>query len=102
MNVPGAADTYARGISGNDIVGFYYITFGGALQSFLYDGSSYTTLDVPGAEDIEATGISGNDIVGWYDDSNGDTYSFLATPAPEPSAMALLAIGAAALLLRRR
>jgi PEP-CTERM motif len=66
LNVPGVA----LGISGNDIVGYDNIN-----ESFLYNGSSYTTLSVPGASVTEAVGISGNNIVGNY--YNGSWQSFL-------------------------
>jgi hypothetical protein len=96
LSVPGASVTYASGISGNNIVGSY--GNGSADLGFLYNGSTYTTLSLPGAPD----GIDGNNIVGSYSNGSGDTYGFLATPVPEPSVLGLLAVGAAALLVRRR
>lgn len=89
LSVPGAVDTYANGISGNNIVGFYDTGTGTTDQGFLYDGSAYTTLSVPGAEDTEAFGISGNDIVGAYSDGgttwqgflyDGSSYTTLSMP----------------------
>jgi hypothetical protein len=58
--------TYAEGISGNYIVGYYsdasHITHG-----FLYDGSSYKALDDPLANyGTQAHGIDGANIVGGY------------------------------------
>jgi hypothetical protein len=70
-------------------------------QGFFYNGSTYTTLSVPGAVDTDALSISGNNIVGYYENNSGE-YGFLATPVPEPSVLGLLAVGAAALLIRRR
>ena len=70
LSVPGAANTWALGISGNNVVGTYLN--GGSHQGFLYNGSSYTTLTVPGATWTWALGISGNNIVGWY--GTGSSY----------------------------
>jgi len=80
--------TFAFGIDGNNIVGKYetYDQYG---HGFLYDGSTYTTLDGP-VEDSSpaATGISGSNIVGNYfvGESfsflyNGSTYTTLADPS---------------------
>lgn len=75
LTVPGAEDTYAVGVSGNNVVGYYYN--GSFYQGFLYNGSGYTTLDDPEAVDNSTfggtyvSGISGNNIVGYY--YNGTT-----------------------------
>jgi hypothetical protein len=89
----------ATGISGNYIAGTY---IGAGAQSFLYDINSgtYTSLSVPGAMVTSAYGISGNNIVGFYA-NDGYSSGFLATPAPEPSALALLAVMAAPLAIKR-
>src|ERR1700677_5330264 len=76
LSVPGAEDTYAVGICGNNIVGSYYN--GSSWYAFLYIGSSYTTLNIPGAvytydwAGATASGISGNNIVGSYFNGNSD------------------------------
>ena len=44
--------------------------------------------------------IDGNNIVGYYSGASG-YQGFLATPVPEPSVPALLALGAAVFLDRR-
>lgn len=54
--------TIPHGISGALIVGEY--DAGGHVHGFLYDGSSWTTLDVPDAEHTFATGVSGDTVVG--------------------------------------
>jgi hypothetical protein len=65
LDYPGAYSTYAYGIDGNNIVGYYYA----GLQErtgpygFLYNGSTYTPL--PNISDATfAYGISGTKIVG--------------------------------------
>ena len=62
LDVPGATATYAYGIDGGNIVGYYSDDSG--HRGFSYDGSTYTTLDVPGAVDTYAHGIDGSNIVG--------------------------------------
>ncbi|MGD0744382.1 MAG: PEP-CTERM sorting domain-containing protein [Verrucomicrobiota bacterium] len=102
LDVPGAVGdgTRALAISGNNIVGYYQV--GNTHHGFLYNGSTYTDLDVPGADYFTAaTGIDGNNIVGYYYDGS-NMRGFIATPVPEPSFLALLAVGAAALLVCRR
>jgi hypothetical protein len=99
LSVPGAVSTYAYGISGNNIVGWYRV--GSTHNGFLYDGRSYNTFAVPGAQGTYATGIDGNNIAGYY--YNGGTMlGFLATPVAEPSALVLLALGSTALLACHR
>jgi hypothetical protein len=76
LDVPTATGgTYAWGIDGRNIVGYY--TDGTGDHGFLYNGSSYTTLDDPLAKGFtHAYGISGNNIVGDYFDATG-THGFL-------------------------
>jgi hypothetical protein len=75
LNVPGAVETLALGVSGDEVVGESRWTSSGPY-GFLYDGSSYTTLSVPGAPETIALGVSGNEIVGFYN-SLGNTYGFV-------------------------
>ena len=102
-NPAGTGGTYAYGISGNNIVGWYGNSSGWQV-GFLYNGSSYTTLTDPLS--IESTihgpvpngnyayGISGNNTVGLYYWNaavngvngysgflyNGSTYTTLSDP----------------------
>jgi hypothetical protein len=83
--------TFALGISGNKIVG-YYTDSSSVSHGFLYNGSTYTTLDdplaTPGLAGTFATGISGGNIVGSYGSStglhgfiyNGSSYTTLDVP----------------------
>ncbi len=72
--------TIARGVSGSNVVGSYSTADGQSVHAhgFLYNGSSYVTLDYPlaGVRDTVATGISGSNIVGYYTNSSG-THGFL-------------------------
>jgi len=66
------------GISGGNIVGSYY-TGVGASHGFIYDGSSYTTLNEPDAinNTTHLLSISGSNMVGEYEDSNGKYQGFI-------------------------
>ena len=77
LSAPGASETFAYGIYGNNIVGEDYT--GSGNYGFLYNAVSgtYTTLSVPGAVQTAAYGISGNNIVGWYNPGGPNTEGFL-------------------------
>jgi hypothetical protein len=93
LNDPAAIDgTTPFAVSGNTVVGGYGAKF--ANYGFLYDGSSFGTLEVPGeggnSPATVAFGISGNTIVGYYTDANsaghgfvynGSTYTTLDEPS---------------------
>lgn len=73
LNMPGAVDTWATGISGTNIVGYGYDAGHTNPRTFLYDGTkspddptAWTTLTMDGAIYTFARGISGNNIVGNY------------------------------------
>jgi hypothetical protein len=87
--------TFAQGVSGNTIVG-YYQDSKGKINGFSYNGSTYTALDHPLANDQQGTqayGVSGNSIVGYYEQKtstqsgfhgfiyNGSTYTTVDDPA---------------------
>src|SRR5579875_3073663 len=71
LNDPSATGgTFAYGISGSNIVGYY--SDGTGYHVFLYNGTSYTTLNDPSATNgTFALGISGSNIVGDYSDGTG-------------------------------
>jgi len=73
----GWGGTFASGVDGNKIVG-WYVDANGYTHGFLYNGSTYTTLDDPnGVGFTFAQGISGDNIVGYYTDHSGKTHGFL-------------------------
>jgi probable HAF family extracellular repeat protein len=69
--------TQAHGINNAGlIVGDY--SSGGATHGFLYNGTTYTTIDDPLATSTSAYGINDADqVVGYYTDSSGGTHGFL-------------------------
>jgi hypothetical protein len=67
LDYPGAPETRAFGIFGNNIAGWYAdINLVGHGFLYNYNTSSWTTLDYPGADETWAYGISDNNIVGHY------------------------------------
>ena len=52
----------------------------GGGHGYLYDGSSWKTLDYPGAFNTLVWGIYNKKIVGWYMNPTG-VHGFVATPA---------------------
>lgn len=57
--------TYAEGISGDKVVGYYYDANHRA-QPYVYSNGAYTTLSVLGAPYAYANAIDGDNIVGYY------------------------------------
>lgn len=87
LAIPG--QTVPLGVDANNIVGLY--SSGPQIHGYLYDGTTYTTLDAPfpGSDFTQAYGIYGNLIVGRYNDSNKITHSLLFdgttyTSLPDP------------------
>ena len=90
-NNPYAVETYAYGISGNNVVGLFSSSYNNDANGFIYNGSTYTTLNDPlGERGTELFAISGNNIVGAYWDAfyhlynfiyNGSTYTTLNDPS---------------------
>lgn len=100
FDVPGAVDTSAEGINDRgQIVGQLFTDRPGQPRGFLLDDGVFTPIDVPGAiytiaDDINDRG----QIVGQFQDAQGVIHGFLATPVPEPPALALLTLAALAVL----
>ena len=74
-------------------------------HGYVYDGSTYATLDVPGGSSTEAIGIDDGNIVGFYTQGS-DICGFLFTPdtvaVPTPAALVLSGLGAGLVLCLRR
>ncbi len=68
--------TSAAGVSGNNVVG-WYIDANSQTHAYLYNGSTYTTLDPPGATSSLAVAVSGNNVVGVFTVAGGVTTGFL-------------------------
>lgn len=78
VNVPGASRTFARGINNyNVIAGTYYDSMG--EHGFIFDGTTYKTIDFPGVPTSIVNDINDFDkIVGFYD--HALLYGFYAAP----------------------
>lgn len=77
--------TSVCGVSGITVVGYYLTEMvtlppnsGSLVHGFLYNGSTFDTLDDPfaGPNGTEAHGVSGNTVVGYYVDANGVDHGF--------------------------
>ena len=66
VQFPGAYHTFANAIDDGIVVGSYQASANSPYHGFIYDGTTYTTLDVPGSVWTELHGIDGNHIVGTY------------------------------------
>lgn len=98
LDVPGGFGTEALGLNDNgEIVGQYHLN--GNAFGFVYSGGAFTTLHIPGstATVVPFSVNNSGQLVGLRDGPlyPGDTeeHGFLATPAPEPTTLALMGIG---------
>ncbi|HEX2972871.1 MAG TPA: hypothetical protein VHP11_11090 [Tepidisphaeraceae bacterium] len=79
LEMPGSVAQYGTcplGVDRTSIVGIYY-TADSRSHGFLYNGSSWTSLDYPGAVETCAYGVSGSRIIGTYVDASLQTHGFL-------------------------
>jgi hypothetical protein len=77
LDYPGAISTSAVGVSGGTVLG-QYTDAAGAKHGFLYNGSTWSTLDNPYASGADTLflGISGKTVVGTYFIGLGSGYGF--------------------------
>ncbi len=106
---PGATFVFSQilGINDHGIAVGYYGDSTTSQHGFLYNTNTntYTFLDDPNAafnNGVEVTQITGindsGEITGFYTDANGLAHGFVAA-VPEPSSVALLGIGVAAVVV---
>ena len=74
--------TFALGISGNNVVWLLRYATDHGSHGFVYNGSTYITLDDPlaGPQQVVGTfaaGISGNKVVGYYYDASDEPHGFV-------------------------
>ncbi|QDT75006.1 hypothetical protein [Lacipirellula limnantheis] len=75
--VAGPGGTYPAAISGSNVVGFY-IGQSTGQRGFLYDGSTFTTIEAPApAFNTWASGVDGDNIIGYYIVLTGPTTSVI-------------------------
>jgi hypothetical protein len=95
--------TFIFGVAGNELVGGY---FGQSSEShgFTYNGSTWTQLDYPGYfTGTYATGVDAQgDVVGDYEGGPNESQEAFLYTVPEPSSLALAAVGGVAVLVGRR
>lgn len=65
LDYPGAINTFALGVDGTNIVG-YFTDQQGRDRGYLYDGSTWTALHYPGADLTRFIDIDGANMVGMY------------------------------------
>ena len=76
IDYPGAPSyTSVLGIDGGNLVGYYLLDDGGSFlqpaHGFLYDGTTWTTIDMPGETHTVVCGIDGSNLVGYVDYLDG-------------------------------
>jgi hypothetical protein len=79
IDAPGASSTSIKGISGNNLVGYYEIPHADKPHGFIYNltNQSWTTLDKTGADWTIINGIDGNNLVGNYGGKSVGSHAFL-------------------------
>ena len=110
LNIAGALNVYAQGISNSGVIVGAYDTAqsGGALTGFMAFNGVETDIVFPTAASTQVNGINSlGQIVGTYTDSAGALHGFIGAPAvPEASTVAslglLLCLGLGGVVLSAR
>ena len=77
LNYLPARETRINGISGNKIVGTYYLESSRhGDDSFIYDGANWTQINYPGVNRTSLLGISGDNLVGQYKSADDVVHNF--------------------------
>jgi hypothetical protein len=76
MCMPGANVTISNAIDGSNVVG-WYSDASDIVHGFIYNGSSWMTLDMPDASWTNPIRIDGSNIIGIYGNTSGVVHSFL-------------------------
>jgi len=103
IGVPGATETQAFGL--NDVGQITGLYAAGGVHGFVRGADGvFRTVDVPGAQTTQPWDINDLGQVVGIATFNGTQFGFIATPVPEPSTLALLAVGGVSicLIVRRR
>src|SRR5512135_1123088 len=79
FDVPGTTNgTWPVSINGQGQVVGYYYDAGGSSRVFVWDGTTFNSLDVPGAVYTFPVGINDKgQVAGWYDDADNARHSFV-------------------------
>ena len=101
----GANGTVATSISETAVAGYhtvagYYYDASNKSRGFLYNGTTYTTLDGPSATQTYIWGIDGTNVVGMYTDGtgnhgfiyNGSVFTTVDNPAGDPGSTVVTGI----------
>ena len=95
LNISGALDVYAQGISNSGVIVGAYDTAqsGGNFTGFVDLNGTITNVVFPSAASTQVNGInSQGQIVGTYTDTTGALHGFVGAPVPEASTTVSLAL----------
>jgi hypothetical protein len=73
VEFPGAQETVVNGVSSSTVIGYYINYDDGIPHGFIYDGSTFKTVDCPWGGYNSLTGVSGVTVVGTYYGENIST-----------------------------
>jgi hypothetical protein len=102
IDFPGATLTQAFGVNYVGQVVGAYVDVQGAMHGFVDTNGSFQSVDNPrgvGTTTVNGTNDKGQ-LVGFYVNGVGNTIGFVASPAPEPSSLALAGFGILSIGLR--
>ena len=90
VQFPGAYSTVVTGLNdAGQMIGWYLPTAGGAVQTFFYNGTTYSTIpNAPNSTSCQSAHLNnlGQFVTGCSDQQTGQLVSFLATPVKPANA----------------